>query len=93
MNLIEQIQQTPKWGKFTEWYEKNKHLNIPPLPIFLSYEVMLQKGVFEKFIESQHGILEQDHTGNGYCYSIWDSQEGYDEFKSFEQLLIWYFNN
>lgn len=90
MNLIEQIQQTPKWGKFTEWYEKNKHLNIPPLPIFLSYEVMLQKGIFEKFIESQGQSYWLGITNTHY---LTYPKVCCEEFNSFEELLIWYFNN
>lgn len=102
MNLIQQLQQSPKWGEFEEWYEQ-KQYNLPLVGgdyygrwyiglDELSFE--FQKGVFEKFIESREGVFEQ--TEDAYCnktFSIWTIQQGYTKNKSFEKLLIWYFNN
>lgn len=100
MNLIQQLQQSPKWGEFEEWYEQ-KQYNLPLVGgdyygrwyiglDELSFE--FQKGVFEKFIESQGGRFELTDDDN-YIYWIWLEEKGYEEFKSFEELLIWYFNN
>lgn len=96
MNLIQQLQQTPKWKEFEEWYNNyyltNKH--VPSLNTLEQVPYEMYKGVFEKFIESQEGVFEQ--TEDAYCnktFSIWTIQQGYTKNKSFEQLLIWYFNN
>lgn len=54
-----------------------------------------QKGVFEKFIESQEGVFEQTSNADfsNRTHSIWTVETGYKKSKSFEELLIWYFNN
>lgn len=65
-----------------------------------------QKGVFEKFIESQgyHLCTERKKNRNGLVlvpilYKIPELNDNWtqclvnDNWDSFEQLLIWYFNN
>lgn len=99
MNLIEQLQTTLKWGEFEQWYEgwresNKKNYHTFNIEVFKQYCLDIQKGVFEKFIESREGVFEQ--TEDAYCnktFSIWTIQRGYTKNKSFEELLIWYFNN
>lgn len=98
MNLIQQLQATPKWKEFEEWYEQ-KQYNLPLISEDyygrwyiglneLSFE--FQKGVFEDFIESQG----QSHWLGTYSthYLIYP-KVAYEESNSFEEFLIWYFNN
>lgn len=62
MNLIQQLTTSSKWKEFMDWYETNKEFNDPSLPIFLSYSLMCQKRVFEKFIESRgYNVEKQLH--------------------------------
>lgn len=111
-DLIQQLQTTPKWKEFEEWYikqqvqdrgttswwyidlqlkdrEEDRFLTFPQLPF------EFQKGVFEKFLESQGNIFEQSHNGGGcgYEYSIWSLENGFEMNRSLEELLLWYFNN
>ena len=101
MNLIQQLQTTPKWKEFEEWYSKQKFY----LPLydfgtfdngFVKYEFEFQKGVFEKFI-AKDGL---DITVDGYLgdetYGISGSSPTFADWKwfdNFKQLLLWYFNN
>ena len=119
LNLIQQLQQTPKWKEFKDWY--NQYIdtvfwkydigqfvglseiteeNSKELGYSDTYQVNFcflppefQKGVFEKFIENQGNIVEQQHTESKMEYSIWIPNNHYVFFDSFKQLLIWYFNN
>lgn len=101
MNLIKQLQKTPKWKEFEEWYDKQGY-SIPMegylerdyIVGFDDLEFELTKGVFEKFIESQgYKIITHVEKGTSY-YSLYRKgvvlSYGSD---SFEKLLIWYFNN
>lgn len=106
MNLIQQIQTTPKWKEFEEWYDnfngtKNAHdeqvywedLSIRKFKVL---QFPFQKGVFEKFIESQEGKFEQTWVGQtlgNHTYRIYDSVGNYCSTYSFEEALLWYFNN
>ncbi len=102
MNLIQQLQATPKWKEFEEWYKDRymygkgtDHVNN----VLFEHKIKHQhfdewKGVFEKFIESQgYKIITHVEKGTSY-YSLYRKGEvlsyGSD---SFEKLLIWYFNN
>ena len=104
MNLIQQLQQTPKWKEFEEWYNTqmvdNNYISLTevwlsPDESDVSYQIgALQlpfdflKGVFEKFIESQDHNLYQETD----FYQL-DSLPVTRCEESFEELLIWYFNN
>lgn len=103
MNLIEQLQQTPKWKEFEEWYSKQDfYLPLYNFGIFdrgfVRYEIAFQKGVFEKFIESQGYFIEQ-YQKNPSINLMWailfkQGPNTYGLFRgTFEELLIWYFNN
>lgn len=105
LNLTKQLQQTPKWKEFEEWYLKQSFI-LPFIEIqprydddpyilgFWSLEFEFQKGVFEKFIESNEHVFEQTSGRVGFVtYSIWQLETGYRKSNSFEELLIWYFNN
>ena len=108
MSLIQQLQKTPKWKEFEEWYNKQDY-SIPMegylerdyIVGFDDLDFEFTKGVFEKFIESQEAVFEQtcsaDYSNKPYsiwtAYSIWTVETGYKKSKSFEELLIWYFNN
>lgn len=99
MNLIQQLQQTPKWKEFEEWYNKNTRAWVWAIPIniygFEDIPVEFQKGVFEKFIEQKFEI----HFDGSYTLfhkHIWEyviDNEKLLRCNSFEELLIWYFNN
>lgn len=59
MTLIEQLQQTPLWEKFEQWYLNNRDLlNFPHINYFNGLDFCFQKGVFEKFFESKELIVE-----------------------------------
>lgn len=105
MNLVEQLKQTPKWKLFEEWYKESIYAyggihfegwycGGEPQSGFVDLSFHLQKGVFEKFIESEGDVFEQtcDRLFNN-LYSIWQLESGYKKSKSFDSLLIWYFNN
>lgn len=131
-NLIQQLQQTPKWKEFEEWYEKQDfYIQMKYTYKDYWFEVLdfpFQKEVFEKFIES-HGfnIEKQLHNIPYHDRLVMAEEEQlkirYKEawfirtvvivdyytpvclnpidhylrqtkpFESFEELLIWYFNN
>lgn len=106
MNLIQQLQQTPKWKEFEEWYNQQEDVITLHNPTcycqgdclhgcvwLVDLPVMYQKGVFEKFIESQGFQLEQNSDGQTMKYTIWSLENGYEYQKNLEELLIWYFNN
>lgn len=131
-NLIQQLQATPKWNTFENWYEEQPY-DIPMRSTwkdttFIESHSHFQKGVFEKFIESHGfniekqlenidynqrsemsdeeilskrfnecwfirtaflvGVYYQTHTLNPNDYT-----GNSVPFDSFEELLIWYFNN
>lgn len=101
MNLVEQLKQTPKWKLFEDWYKKSIYAygDIPfenwycggkPKSGFVDLSFDLQKGVFEKFIESCGQDYWQGLTGTHY---LTYPKVACEEFNSFEKLLIWYFNN
>ena len=100
MNLIQQLQTSPKWKEFEEWYSKQYYiLDNPANDLCFALELKQPfekwKGVFEKFIESQgskviclptnSGELEYGLYWKGYVVGRNDN--------SFGELLIWYFNN
>lgn len=98
MNLVLQLQQTPKWKEFEDWYEQQQH-NIPLISgdYFGRWYIGLdelgiefQKGVFEKFIESQGQSYWHGDSGTHY---LTYPKTACEEFNSFEELLIWHFNN
>lgn len=76
----------------TENYEECYSYHIG----FLQLPFVFQKGIFEKFIESQGGKFEQTWTGQAlgnHTFTIYDSEENYCSTYNFEEALIWYFNN
>lgn len=92
MDLIKQLQKTPKWKEFEEWYNsfyiQNEH--VPSLVTLVQVPPEMYKGVFEKFIDSQGQSYWYGNSGTHYLtYPMIASEE----FNSFEELLIWYFNN
>lgn len=105
VNLIEQLQATPKWEKFEEWYKIQPEFIAPyfigeieldcgNLHAFKNFPFMLQKGVFEKFIESEGSDIVHIYPEN--WWGTWIEEYGYSEINeidSFEEMLIWYFNN
>ncbi len=109
MNLIQQLQTTPKWKEFEDWYYTQMvDSNYPSLAdVWLSAEESdtsyqigaLQlpfdflKGVFEKFIIDSDLIINVEYPLHRMEYSIRRNADVYKRFNSFEQLLIWYFNN
>lgn len=106
-NLIQQLQQTPKWKKFEEWYNKQDYSMTCYGESFgdecyshyeqgfIDLKISFQKGVFEKFIEQKFEI----HFDGSYTLfhkHIWEyviDNEKLLRCNSFEELLIWYFNN
>lgn len=61
MTLIEQLQQTPKWKEFEEWYNFTYMPDnyTPSLDYFRTrIDTVFLKGVFEKFFESKELIVE-----------------------------------
>jgi len=98
MNLIQQLQQTPKWEEFEEWYEKwrdshKKNYHTFNIEVFKQYAPEIQKGVFEKFLTDNQSYIEVDLIKLVPLYNLWSIEDGYQEFDSFEELLLWYFNN
>ena len=99
-NLIQQLQTTPKWKEFEEWY-KNKYMNIEYASIndlifehrLLFYHFDEWKGVFEKFISKDNLNITVDGYLGNETYGIGSSFTEWNWFENFEQLLIWYFNN
>lgn len=112
MNLIQQLQQTPKWKEFEEWYKKQDYtILFGNINLHIGYRIGLielpfefQKGVFEKFIESQgyHLCTERRKNRNGVVivpvlYRISEPADAWtqclvnDNCDSFEQLLMKYF--
>lgn len=99
MNLIQQIQETPKWKEFEEWYNIQGYF-VPLDGIyqlhktFIEFPIEFQKGVFEKFIEQNSNYFLTLITSELGVHSI--TVENLADkylFYSFEELLIWYFNN
>lgn len=131
MDLIQQLQQTPKWKEFEEWYNnfyiKNNH--VPSLVTLGQVPVEMYKGVFEKFIESrgcnvekqlydipyeeraemsENELLKVRYKEAWFIRTVVIVSDTYTPvclnpidnylnrvvpFNSFEELLIWYFNN
>lgn len=101
MNLIQQLQATPKWKEFEEWYNKQDYFmpmegfrEIDYIIGFDDLDFEFQKGVFEKFIESQGFEIHFDGNYHLYCnqsYILVNNK--LPNWNSFEELLIWYFNN
>lgn len=105
MNLIQQLQATPKWGEFEEWYNKQEDIITLHNPTcyckgdcingciwLIDLPFMYQKGVFEKFIESQGFEIHFDGNYHLYCnqsYVLVNNK--LPNWKSFEELLMWYF--
>lgn len=97
MNLIQQLQATPKWKEFKEWY----------YPYYMGWSIPMketktttgftflhpdfQKGVFEKFIESRGQKYYKGQYSDSHYLTY--PKSACEEFNSFEELLIWYFNN
>lgn len=131
LNLIQQLQTTPKWSEFKEWYSIYQ-VNTPHVPSLNTLERVpyeLYKGVFEKFIESrgyniekqlqdisyeertdmsEQKILELRYKEAWFIRTVIIVNDFYTPvclnpmdnylnrlipFNSFEELLIWYFNN
>ena len=117
MNLIQQLQQSPKWKEFEEWY--NNYIeevdeyeigqlvylaeitseNINDVGYCNTYGVNFcflppefQKGVFEKFI-AQNYQVHYDGSYNLYNGNYVLVNGKLPHWNSFEELLIWYFNN
>lgn len=120
LNLIQQLQQSPKWKEFEEWY--NKWINTEEIQNYVigqfvdfaeisdqnktklgysdTYNVNFcflplefQKGVFEKFISKDATDITVDGYLGKETYSIGATFAQWKWFNSFEELLIWYFNN
>lgn len=97
MNLINQLQQTPKWKEFRTWYNQQnyrvglEHANDESMFIELEFE--FQKGVFEKFIESKNYQVHYDGSYNLYNRDYVLVNGKLPHWNTFEELLIWYFNN
>jgi hypothetical protein len=98
MSLIEQLKQTPKWSGFEKWWCDNyflkvlvyNHINIS-FECFCSFPFEFQEGVFKKFIE-QDSVIAKYRTH----YNISVLKEDcliQDDFNTFEELILWYFNN
>lgn len=92
LTMIEQLNKSPKWTQFEKWYKEQSYV----LPLYdstlfgfreLPFE--FQRGVFEKFIEDNSHI--QRHTDATEWY-LWTEKTGSKYFESFEELLIYYFN-
>lgn len=105
LNLIQQLQATSKWSEFQKWYKTIPELQYPysidsiklacgNFYAFKNFPFMFQKGVFEKFIESRgcNVITWVGEYQIEYCLHAKDYVAGKD-FSTFEELLIWYFNN
>jgi hypothetical protein len=127
MNLIEQLKQTPKWGKFEKWFDTTYTQNyllqtndvIEYPGTYLEFEYWcdfpfeMQEGVFKKFIEFQNNwnyvfiqykdkIEEFKGNQSDVCYNFYYtdgddlSEDAFEidvTFDTFEQLILWYFNN
>lgn len=104
MNLIKQLQATSKWKEFEEWYNEKFYTygNIPfegwycggdPQCGFVDLNINLQKGVFEKFISKDATDITVDGYLGKETYSLILNKSEWKWFNSFEELLIWYFNN
>lgn len=97
MNLTQQLQQTSKWKEFEEWYNNqlytlslNGYATTKHELGFVDLPFSFKKGVFEKFIESKRQSYWQGESGTHY---LTYPKVSCEEFNSFEELLIWYFNN
>jgi predicted 2-oxoglutarate/Fe(II)-dependent dioxygenase YbiX len=103
MNLIQQLQATPKWKEFEKWYStyygvhKAVNINLYQSSDYLGFTQLpfeFQKGMFEKFIKNNGFEIHFDGSYNLYKsnkYIIVNDR--LPNWISFEQLLIWYFNN
>lgn len=86
LNLIQQLQITPKWNEFYNWFVySNIGLEVD-FYTFIKYPFMLQKGVFEKFIKDEGDVF------NPCDLYVWSSNNIHHA-DTFEELLIWYFNS
>lgn len=102
-NLIQQLQTSPKWKDFEDWYDnQGYYLPLHDFGIwekgFVNFEFGFQKGAFEQFIESQGYCIEQyqKSPSNNLMWTTLFKQEPntFGLFSgTFEELLIWYFNN
>lgn len=101
LNLIQQLQQTPKWKEFSRWFVEK---NYPCTTLkddhvtgchewFVQLHPDFQKGVFEKFISKDNLNITIDGYLGNETYGIGSSFTEWNWFENFEQLLIWYFNN
>lgn len=100
MNLIKQLQATSKWKEFEEWYNAQGYF-IPLDGVyqlhrtFIEFPLEFTKGVFEKFIEQKFEI-HFDSSYTLYHKHVWEYVIDNNKLlrcSSFEELLIWYFNN
>lgn len=96
LTLLEQLNKSPKWAEFEKWYEDwrdshAKNFHTFNIEVFKNYCFDIQKGVFEKFIQSS-GYWVATHDYSNQVSLIKDSKK-YSEFDgTFEELLIYYFN-
>lgn len=102
MNLIEKLQATPKWKEFEEWYKDRymygkgtDHVNN----VLFDHKIKHQhfdewKGVFEKFIESRRTKVTCFPTDSDELeYGLyWKGHVAGMNHNSFEELLVWYFD-
>ena len=91
MTLIEQLQQSPKWAEFEKWYEDwrdshKKNFHTFNIEVFENYCFDIQKGVFEKFINTDSYFT----TGISNYY-LSPANQPCKTFDSFEELVIHYF--
>lgn len=105
MKLTEQLKQTSKWNEFEKWfdetYTKNYMLrtcsSFQYPGTYLDFEYWcdfpfeFQEGVFKKYLE-QDSVIAKYRTH----WNISVLKEDYliqDDFDTFEEIILWYFNN
>lgn len=110
-DLIKNLQKSPNWSEFEEWYRSNYgygHIPIDswycggdPKPGFETLPLEFQKGVFEKYADLKGYRISQEfdfdasvelETSDGWIYGIIDDIHRCLRFRTFEELIIWFFN-
>ena len=102
--MIEQLKVLPLWSKFELWYHmqdfrvpQSDNLWPPIMSFEHDYSFEFQKGVFEKFLGSINYHILKESSGREasikYCLSIRYEPQYLFQAKTFEEVLLWAFNN
>jgi len=89
MNLT----QTKRWSEFAEWYYDQKYefwLDGMSDTTFVKLQFEFQEGVYRKFIRSKLKLKHDSSLESPYSVQTLNC---FRRFKTFKQLITWFFNN